>query len=69
MVFLPDLELARQHVAQGRRIVDEQRRRVGNSLQAGGDTARATALLAVFEITLQLFEDDLMRMESERVFP
>lgn len=50
------------HVIEGRRIVEEQRRRV----VAGTAVPGAVELLNTFERTPQIFEDDLERLLKER---
>ncbi|GLR98676.1 ATP-dependent protease HslVU (ClpYQ) peptidase subunit [Bradyrhizobium liaoningense] len=54
--------LARRHVAKGRQIVERQQRLVGNG---GGNTAEALKLLALFEVTQNIFEGDLERILRE----
>jgi hypothetical protein len=51
--------MAMQHVTDGRRVVERQRHLVGVYERRGGDTCLAVALLAEFERTLRVFEDDL----------
>jgi hypothetical protein len=51
--------LARHHVAKGRQIVERQQRMV----RKGG--AKALKLLALFEATQNIFEDDLERILRE----
>jgi hypothetical protein len=50
---------AMRHVAEGRRIVDRQRALVARLKEAGLDANAAEDLLAQFERTLAVFEDDL----------
>ncbi len=53
------LEMATRHVATGQRIVDGQRLLLEH-LKAGGRPFReAERLLALFEASLRIFEDDL----------
>jgi hypothetical protein len=54
--------LARHHVAKGRQIVERQQRMVSNG---GANTAEALKLLALFEATQNIFEDDLERILRE----
>ncbi|WP_407193780.1 hypothetical protein [Bradyrhizobium sp. STM 3566] len=56
------VSLARRHVAKGRQIVERQRRMVS---KAGANTAEALKLLALFEATQNIFEDDLERILRE----
>lgn len=60
------IDLARRHVASGRLIVARQREVVR---RGGLNAAEASKLLAVFETTQAIFEDDLdrlLRKEGER---
>jgi hypothetical protein len=54
--------LARRHVARGRQIVERQQLLVG---QSGANLPEATKLLALFEATQAIFEDDLERLLRE----
>ncbi|MGY8706007.1 hypothetical protein RAD16_09700 [Bradyrhizobium sp. 18BD] len=56
------LILARRHVAGGRQIVERQKTLVSNG---GANTAEALKLLALFEATQNIFEDDLERILRE----
>jgi hypothetical protein len=56
------LILARRHVARGRQIVERQQRLVR---EARVNTAEAIKLLALFEATQAIFEDDLDRLLGE----
>ncbi|NYG46205.1 hypothetical protein GGD67_003676 [Bradyrhizobium sp. IAR9] len=53
---------ARRHVARGRQIVERQQRMVSNG---GASTTEALKLLALFEATQNIFEDDLERILHE----
>jgi hypothetical protein len=57
------IELARRHVAEGRRIVTAQRLRIERGEVDGEDAHR---LLASFEASLEIFEQDLARLLSQR---
>jgi hypothetical protein len=54
--------LARRHVAGGRQIVERQKMMVR---KGGANTAEALKLLALFETTQKIFEDDLERILRE----
>jgi hypothetical protein len=56
------LGLARRHVARGRQIVERQQEIVRNS---GLNTKEAVQLLALFEKTQAIFEEDLDRLLRE----
>jgi len=53
------LEQARRHVFVGRQIVERQRELIGRMEGKRLDTVNAMALLACFERTQAIFEDDL----------
>jgi len=48
-----------EHVAKGRPIVARQRQLITEVRARGGDSERAEDLLAAFERSLAIFEDDL----------
>jgi hypothetical protein len=56
------LALARRHVARGRQIVERQQEIVRNSCL---NTDEAVQLLALFEKTQAIFEEDLDRLLLE----
>lgn len=56
------IAMARQHVIDGRRIVRQQRARIANKI--GGPEAQS--LLETFERSLEIFEQDLERLLTER---
>jgi hypothetical protein len=56
------LALARRHVARGRQIVERQQEIVRNSCL---NTDEAVQLLALFEKTQAIFEEDLDRLLRE----
>lgn len=56
------LTLARRHVARGRQIVERQQLMVRNGAV---NRAEAIKLLALFEKTQAIFEDDLDRLLRE----
>ena len=57
------IELARRHVLEGRRIVTAQRTRMARG-QVDGESAHR--LLANFERSLEIFEQDLARLLRQR---
>lgn len=57
------IELARRHVAEGRRIVIAQRSRIERGEVDGEDAHR---LLVSFEASLEIFEQDLARLLAQR---
>jgi len=57
------IELARRHVLEGRRIVMAQRARMASGQVDGEDAHR---LLASFEQSLEIFEQDLARLLRQR---
>jgi hypothetical protein len=57
------IELAQRHVLEGRRIVAAQRERIAR----GEDSQDARDLLATFEQSLEIFEQDLQRLLDEQV--
>ena len=57
------IELARRHVLEGRRIVMAQRARIVSGQVNGEDAHR---LLANFERSLEIFEQDLARLLGQR---
>ena len=60
------LAQATRHVAEGRRIVAQQRERVARLKASGRDTTRSEELLDQFERTLAIFEDDLKAIQGEK---
>ena len=56
------IEVATRHVEQGRRIVEQQRKRIAE----GGAGPGAMELLKTFEQSLAIFEADLARLLRER---
>jgi hypothetical protein len=59
-----DLEMAVRHVAEARRIVEQQHRRIAKLREAGEPTFKHEQMLRAFERTLQIFEDDERRIRS-----
>ena len=57
------IELARRHVTEGRRIVAAQRARIASGQTDGEDAHR---LLLSFEQSLEIFEQDLARLLLHR---
>jgi hypothetical protein len=58
------LTLARAHVEKGREIVARQRVLIGRIRALRADPTQAEDLLAQFERTLKVFEDDLAHLEQ-----
>jgi hypothetical protein len=58
------IAVAQRHVADGRRIVEWQRLRVASGK---GNAAEARKLLAVFEESQSIFEDDLAHLLEEKI--
>jgi hypothetical protein len=56
------IELASRHVEQGRHILQRQR----DLIESGTSVPGALELLATFERSQAIFEDDLARLMSER---
>ena len=57
--------MALRHVTTGRRIVAAQQRRIEQLRIDGRDAAASEVLLARYERSLAIFEDDLERMEEK----
>ncbi len=57
---------AARHVEQGRRIIERQREAIAKLKKLGKDTAHSEKLLALFERTLVIFENDLNALLKER---
>ncbi len=57
------IAMARRHVQEGRRIVTAQRQRIASGEIEGEDAHR---LLATFEASLEIFEQDLARLLAQR---
>ena len=53
------LEIAKQHIAEARKIVEQQKLLIGRQKQHGWDTTLSEAKLQSFERALANFEDDL----------
>jgi hypothetical protein len=51
--------MAFRHVAQGRQIVESQKRLIEHLKAAGRPTGPAERLLDLYESSLRIFEDDL----------
>ncbi|WP_141688411.1 hypothetical protein [Bradyrhizobium paxllaeri] len=56
------IEQAKRYVAKGRRVVERQRQRIASGTAAPG----ASELLATFEQSQAIFEEDLARLLKER---
>jgi hypothetical protein len=61
--------MAARHVAEGRRVVEQQRRRIAKLKKAGRPTFDQEQTLRVFETTLQIFEDDERRLRERMGIP
>ena len=59
------IEMARRHGAEGRRIVPAQRQRVANGELSG---TAALELLTAFEQSLKVFEQDLAQLLSKEKY-
>jgi hypothetical protein len=59
------LQLARRHVADGRRLVDEQSARIAQMDPSGDLIGPAKALLETMKLTLDIFKSDLARLETK----
>jgi len=57
------LQMARRHVADGCRLVDEQSARIAQMQPGGSQMEPAKALLATMKATLEIFRADLERLE------
>ena len=53
------LEMAKRHVEQAERAVEDQRARIARLDQDGHDTTMARAVLETFETTLRVARSDL----------
>lgn len=58
------LERAKRRVAEAQARVKAQAARVEQAARWGQDTTQAKATLAVFEGTLRLLQEDLVRLEQ-----
>jgi hypothetical protein len=61
-----NLEMAVRHVAEARRIVEQQRGRIAKLKEGGSPTSKHEQMLRAFESTLRIFEDEERRIR-ERV--
>ena len=57
--------LAHRHVKEGRRILERQRQIIAQKKAADLDTGSSEQLLAQFEISQKLFEEDLASLLRE----
>jgi len=57
--------LAQEHIIKGRRIIARQRRLIEEIRARKGDTISAEELLAQFERSLAVFEEDLVAISSQ----
>jgi hypothetical protein len=62
-----DLEMAVRHVAEARRIVEQQRGRIARLKESGKPTFKHEQMLRAFESTLQIFEDDERRIRERLI--
>lgn len=62
-----DLEMAVRHVAEARRIVEQQRHRIARLKEGGKPTFKHEQMLRAFENTLQIFEDDERRIRQRLI--
>jgi pantothenate kinase-related protein Tda10 len=62
--YLGYLTQAERHVRRGREIVARQRKLIADLGAQGSDTQVAEELLAAFERSQELFEDDLAGFEN-----
>ena len=53
------LQMALRHVVNGRRIITAQERRIAGLRADGRDCSSAEALLATYQTTQAIFEDEL----------
>ena len=60
-----DIGSARRRVTDGKRLVDEQRKRVTHLYREGANVYAATLLLDLFERSLKMFEDHLAMLEKD----
>jgi hypothetical protein len=58
------LEMAQRRVAEAQARVTAQADRVAEFIRQGRDTARAKAILVVFETTLRFMREDLARLQA-----
>jgi hypothetical protein len=57
---------AERHVFDGQRVIDRQRVLIARQKALGADTHQSEALLASFECSQAIFEDDLVRIRRQR---
>jgi hypothetical protein len=62
---LEQLEQARRHVIQARRIAEAQRERVDRLTKQGQDTRDAQSLLRAYEQALTIFEDEFVQLSKK----
>jgi hypothetical protein len=60
-----ELEMAQRRIAQGRRLVAEQRENVARLQARGADTYEAHKELDLFEDSLATFEEHLAALQSQ----
>jgi hypothetical protein len=59
------LQMARQHVIEGRRVVVAQQELIARRKAKGEDTSNDERLLRRFEQNLAIFEEDLKALEAK----
>jgi hypothetical protein len=59
------LDVARQHVADGGRIIAQQTKLIALLRETGRDTKEAERTLQLFEASLAIFEKPLARLEAK----
>ena len=59
-------QLAREHVRKGRMLVARQQDMIGRLRATGDDCTYAERLLATFQESLAIFEDDLEKITGSR---
>ena len=60
----PREQLAQRHVAEARRIVARQRRLIADLTRCNGYGQQEAKILAAFEKSLAIFEDDLASVST-----
>lgn len=63
------LALARVHVANGSKLVDEQAARIAHMVPGSVEAKEAEALLKTMKFTLAMFLADLARLEAQAPDP
>ena len=63
--YLEQLEQARRHVIEARRIAEAQRERIDRLATQGQDTKEAQSLLHAYEQALATFEDEFVQLSKK----